>query len=88
MFRLRRSQHVTRLIHADTSVALTEVNWLLKVGSGPGGGAWSYRSPSSVVVDGMPPRKVQDYVMVVRVAALAAMAALLLRGIASRRKAS
>lgn len=87
MFRLHRSERVTRLIHADTSVALTEVTWLFKVGGVPGGGAFSYRAPSSVVVDGMPPLKVHDYVLVARVAALAAMAVILVRGIASRKKA-
>jgi hypothetical protein len=87
MFRLRRSERLTRLIHADISVALTEVNWLLTVGGGPGGGGFSYRAPSSVVVDGMPPVKVRDYVMAARVAALAAMAAILVRGIASRNRA-
>jgi hypothetical protein len=85
MLRLRRSERVTRLSHADTSVALTEANWSLTVGSEHRGGGFSYRAPSSVVVDGMPPVRVHDYVMIVRVGALAVTAAMLLRGITSPR---
>jgi hypothetical protein len=86
MLRLRRSERVTRLSHADTSVALTEANWSLTVGSEQRGGGFSYRAPSSVVVDGMPPVRVHDYVMIARVGALAATAAVLLSGITSKRK--
>ena len=86
MLRLRRSERVTRISHADTSVALTEANWFLTVGGKQRGGSFSYRAPSSVVVDGMPPVRVHDYVMLARLGALAATAAILVRGITSRRK--
>ena len=86
MPRLRRSERVTRLSHADASVALTETNWSLTVGGEQRGGGFSYRAPSSVVVDGMPPVRVHDYVMIVRLGAWAAAAAMLLRGITFRRK--
>jgi len=88
MLRLRRFERVTRLSHAGTSVALTEANWSLTVGGEQRGGGFSYRSPSSVVVDGMPPVRVHDYVMIARAGALAAAAAMLLRGITVRGKHS
>ena len=87
MLRLRRSERVTRLSHADTSVALTETNWSLIVGRQQRGGGISYRAPSSVVVDDMPPVRVHDYMMIVRVGALAATVAMLLGG-TTRRKTS
>ena len=83
MFRLRRSERVTRLTHADTSVALTEANWSLTIGGAQRGGGFSYRAPSSVVVDGLPPVRVHDYVMIARVGALAATTAILLRSLTS-----
>lgn len=88
MLRLRRSEGVTRLSHADTSIALTEANWSLIVGRQQRGGGFSYRAPSSVVVDGMPPVRVHDYVMIVRVGALAATVAMLLRGTTRRKHTS
>jgi hypothetical protein len=86
MLRLRRTERVTRLSHAETSVALTEANWSLSVGGEQRGGGFSYRAPSSVVVNGMPPVRVHDYVMIARLGALAATAAMLLRAITSQRK--
>ena len=85
MPRLRRSERVTRL-SGDIPVALTEVNWTLTVAGEGRGGGFSYRAPSFVVSDGMPPVRVHDYVMLARVAALAATtAAVLLRRITSPR---
>ena len=97
MFRLRRSERVTRLSQADTSVALTEANWSLTIGGAGRGGGFSYRAPSTVVVDGMPPTRVHDYAMIARIGALAATTAILLRstsrkqtitGVTNRRKLS
>jgi hypothetical protein len=87
MVRLRRSEQVTRLSHADTSVALTEAKWSLTVGGAERGGGFSYRAPSSVVVDGIPPTSVHDYVMIARIGALAATTAILLRSFKSRKQA-
>ena len=88
MLRLRRSERVTQLSHAETTVALTEANWSLTVTGEQRAGGLSYRAPSSVGVDGMPPVRVHDYVMIARLGALAATAAILLRGVTSRRKRS
>ena len=88
MLRLRRSELVTRLSHADDPVALTEANWSLIVGDQQRGGGFSYRAPSSVVVDGMPPIRVHDYVMIARLVALAATAAMLLRATSSPKSKS
>ena len=88
MLRLRRSERVTRFSLAETSVALTEANWHLTVAGEQRGGGFSYRAPSFVVVDGMQPVRVHDYVMIARLVALAATSAMLLRGVTSRRKHS
>ena len=88
MLRLRRTELVTRLPHADTSMALTEANWSLILGVQQRGGGFSYRAPSSVVVDGMPPIRVHDYVMIARLFAVAATAAMLLRATSSPKSKS
>ena len=79
MLRLRRTELVTRLSHADDAVTLTEANWSLIVSVQQRGSGFSYRAPSSVVVDGLPPIRVHDYVMIARLVALAATAAMLFR---------
>ena len=88
MLRLRRYERVTRFSHAETAVALTEANWYLTNAGEQRNGGFSYRAPTSVVVDGMQPVRIHDYVMIARLGALAAAAAILLRGVTSRRKHS
>jgi hypothetical protein len=88
MLRLHRSERVTRLAHAETSVALTEAIWSVSVGGEHRAGRFSYRAPSSVVVDGLPPVRIHDYVMIARVGALAATAAVVLGGITQRKHLS
>jgi hypothetical protein len=88
MLRLHRSERVTRLAHADTSVALTESIWSVSVGGEHRAGRFSYRAPSSVVVDGLPPVRIHDYVMIARVGALAATVAVVLGGITHRKHTS
>ena len=86
MLRLRRTERVTRLSHGDTPVALIEANWSLMVGVEARGGGFSYRAPTSVVVDGMPPIRIHDLVMLARLAAVVAATALALRALISRKK--
>ena len=88
MVRLRRSERVTRLSHADTSVAVTEAIWSLTVVGDQRGGGFSYRAPSSVVVDGLPPARIHDYEMIARVGALAATTAILLWRLTYRKRLS
>ncbi len=86
MLRLRRTERVTRLSHSDTPVALIEANWSLTVRRRERGGGLSYRAPTSVVVDGMPPIRIYDFVTLARLGALAATTAMLLRAITTRKK--
>ena len=87
MIKLLRTERVTRLSHVETPVSLIEANWTLTVRRQEQGGGWSYRAPTSVVVDGLPPVRIHDYVMLARLGALTATAAMLLRTIISRKKA-
>jgi hypothetical protein len=86
MLKLRRIEHVTRLSHADTPVALFETNWYLTLGYRDRVGGLSYRTPTSVVVEALPPIRIHDHVMLARLLAMAASAALLVRAITSRDK--
>ena len=86
MIKLRRIERVTRLSHADTPVALFEANWYVTLGYRDRVGGFSYRTPTSIVVDALPPIRIHDHVMLARLVALAASAALLLRAITSRDK--
>lgn len=88
MLRLRRTELVTRLSHADDPVTLMEANWSLIVGVQQRGAGISYRIPSSVVADGLPPVRIHDYLMIARIGALAATVAMLLAGKAQRKHTS
>ena len=86
MLKLRRTERVTRLSHTDTPVTLIEANWSLILRRRDRVGGFSYKAPTSVVVDALPPIRIHDHVMLARLVALAASVALLLRAVTSRKK--
>jgi hypothetical protein len=86
MVGLRRYERVTRLAGVDTPVTLIEANWFLTTGRGVRFGGYSYRAPASVVVDGMPPVRIHDHVMLARLLAASVTAILILRAFRSQRK--
>ena len=86
MLGLRRYERVTRLSGVETPVALIEANWSFRAGRGPRAGGFSYRAPASIVVDGLPPVRIHDHVMLARLLAAVLTFALILRAFSSQKK--
>ena len=86
MLGLRRYERVTRLSGVETPVALIEMNWSLRAGRGTRAGGFSYRAPASIVVDGMPPVRIHDHVMLARLLAAVVTVALIMRAFRSPKK--
>jgi hypothetical protein len=86
MIRLRRTERATRLSNVDATVTLTETNWSLIVRRrGTVVGALSYRSPTTIILDGLAPIRIRDYLLLARLGAVVAMIALSLRALNVRK---
>ena len=82
---LRRTEHVSLLVHHDRSVSLVEKAWTFRLGRENVAGGFSYRAPASVAMEGQPPVAIRDHVMLTRLGAVAVTGLLVLRAIVARK---
>ena len=82
---LRRTEHVSRIVHYDRSVSLVEKAWTFRLGRENGAGGFSYRAPASVALDGQPTIPIRDHVMLTRLGAVAVTGLLVLRAILAQK---
>ena len=85
MVGLRRTEHVSRIVHHDRSVSLVERAWILRLGRENGAGGFSYRAPASVAMEGQPTVAIRDHVMLTRLGAVAVTGLLILRAVVAQK---
>ena len=83
---LRRTEHVSRIVHNDRSVSLVEKAWNFRLGRENGAGGFSYRAPASVAMEGRPPIAIRDHVMLTRLGAVAITGLLILRALMAQKE--
>ena len=82
---VRRTEHVSRIVHHDRSVSLVEKAWTFRLGRENGAGGFSYRAPASAAMEGQPTISIRDHVMLTRLGAVAVTGLLVLRAIVARK---
>ena len=82
---LRRTEHVSRIVHNDRTVSLVEKAWTFGLGRENGAGGFSYRAPASVAIEGQPTIAIRDHVMLTRLGAVAVTGLLILRAIVAQK---
>ena len=76
---LRHLEEATHIVHAGRTITLRQATWSLTTGDERKLGGLSYRKPVSIRIDGRPPLRILDHLMIIRAIAGVVTAAFILR---------